>query len=344
MAACREDRRLAAWGARQVLIATMIAASLLAPAPAAAQWFRDEPMPPQAVARIVARQGFTGFAPPRLAGDVYVVQAIDEDGARVRLVIDAYSGRILRPLTASRDIEPPRPARRLRPWDYTPEPDVEEEREVERYRERRWSREDLVPPRPIGRAPSSDLPLSREAEIDLDRETVEPFRPRAIEREQRPEPRGEPPRRAARVEPPAREPAAPARPRAAPASPAAPAPSVQTPARPAETKPEGKPAATAAVPAPAAPKEDVPPATPAAPARADKAEPATPAPAALQPAPAQQPPAAQATATQKTEQPAETGSTPPSKVRVIGGVAPVVPQNSAAAEEGSASEPSKIGQ
>jgi hypothetical protein len=335
MVDCIGDRRRpAAWDVRRVLIAAMAAAPLLGSAPAAAQWFQDDPMPPQAVARIVARHGFTAFSPPRLAGDVYVVQAIDDDGARVRLVVDAYNGRILRPLGAAAELAPPRPARRLRPWDYTPE--FEEDREpVERFRGPRFGREDLVPPRSIGRVPRDGVPLSREAEIDLDREAVEPFRGPDVGREQR---RGEPPRRAARVEQPA-SPAQPARPRAAPASPA---PVVETPARPAEakadakpdTKPDTKPAATAAAPTPAVPTEAVSPATSVAapPSPTEKPEPARPAQAAeAKPSAAAQPAA-----------PAATASEPPPKVRIIGGVAPVVPQNPAAVEEGASSEPSKI--
>jgi hypothetical protein len=327
-------------------MAAVAVAPLIGPVPAAAQWIADDPMPPQAAARVAARHGFTGLAAPRLVGDVYIVPAIDEDGARVRLVIDAYNGRILRPLGASAELAPPRPVRRLRPWDYTPAPEAGEdgwEREpVERSRERRWSREELVPPRPIGRAPSSEPPLSREAVIDLDRERLEASRERGVEREQRPAPatRGELSRRAASVEPPLREPVGPTRPRMA--APSTPAPSVETPARPAEAKPTpkaAKPAATAAVPAPAVPKDESPPVSPTAPAGASE-KPASPAqaPAAQQPSPGPQPAKAET-----AEQPAATASAPASKVRVIGGVTPVVPQ-SPTAEEGSSSEPSKVAQ
>src|SRR5688500_4581742 len=98
MARFRDGRRqLAGWCARRMVMAGFVAASLLAPAPVAAQLFAEDPMPPGAAARIAARHGFTGLSAPRLAGDVYVLQAVDEDGARVRLVIDAYSGRLLRP-------------------------------------------------------------------------------------------------------------------------------------------------------------------------------------------------------------------------------------------------------
>ena len=207
-------RQLAVWCARRILMAGFVAVPLLAPAPVAAQLFAEDPMPPGAAARIAARHGFTGLSMPRLAGDVYIVQAIDEDGARVRLVIDAYSGRLLRPRGASVELAPPRPGRRLRPWDYTPDDEEAEERApVERFGDRRWSRDALVPPRPIGRERPPELPLSREAEIDLDREPAQSFRPPPVERERRPnEARSEPTRRAARIDhPPPRRPRRPRR-------------------------------------------------------------------------------------------------------------------------------------
>ncbi len=71
-----------------------------------------------------------------------------------------------------------------------------------------------------------------------------------------------------------------------------------------------------------------------------KARPAQAPAARQQPAPAKQPPAQQ-TAAQADTPNTTTGA--PGKVRVIGGVAPVVPQKSGA-EEGATSEPSKIAQ
>ena len=318
-------------------MAGFVAAPLLAPAPVAAQLFAEDTMPPGAAARIAARHGFTMLSMPRLAGDVYIVQAIDEDGARVRLVIDAYSGRLLRPRGASVELAPPRPGRRLRPWDYTPDDEEAEERApVERFGDRRWSRETLVPPRPIGRERPPEPPLSREAEIDLDREPAQSFRPPPVERERRPsETRSEPTRRAA-------APAQAVRPRETDrASPSAPTPVVETPAPPAASEAGKKPDATAALPTP----NDEPASAASAPRaaaeeRPDKARPAQ-APAARQPpAPAKQPPAQQTAAQADTP---NTTSGTPGKVRVIGGVAPVVPQKSGA-EEGATSEPSKIAQ
>jgi hypothetical protein len=330
-----QDNRLrpAKRGARRVLMAVVAATPLLGSAPAAAQWFDDDqPMPPRAAVRIAARHGFTDFSPPRLAGDVYIFNALADDGARVRLVIDAYSGRILRPLGVSADLAPPRPTRRLRPWDYAPVPDEEDELErqpVERFRGPRLGREDLVPPRPIGRERPSDLPLSRDAEIDLDRRLDESVRGPGPQREQRPAPavRGEPNRKAARIEQPAREPAGPApteRPRGADRpAPTSPAPVVETPAPPVQAKPE----TTAAVPPPTVPKSE-----PTAPAAAPRPEAVAPQKQAKPQAPAAAAP------------PAATASTSPPKVRVIEGVTPVVPQNTAPAEPGSSSEPSTIAQ
>jgi hypothetical protein len=346
MAGFKTDRRRAALsGARQVLLASVVAAPLLGATPALAQWFSDPPLPPQTIARIVARHGFTGFSPPRLAGDVYILQAIGEDGARVRLVVDAYSGRILRPLGAAAEAAPPRPVHRLRPWDYAPVPededddDEDEEREPsDRFRGPRLGREDLVPPRPIGRAPSPDLPLSREAEIDLDREPVPPFRSPSVEREQRPASplRTEPARKAARIEAPARQgagPTAPARPRpadrATPASPAAPAPVVETP-QPPEVKTDAKPAATAAVPAPGLAKEEAPPPAPAAPARTQEAAKPDGSGQAPVSAPKQ---AADAQAT-SGQPPATASASPAPTVRVIEGVTLIQPQSPAPADKG----------
>ena len=326
-------------------MAMAAAAPLLGAMPAAAQWFGEEPMPPQAIARIAARHGFTGFAPPRLAGDVYIVNAVTADGARVRLVIDAFNGRILRPLGAAQELTPPRSVGRLRPWDYTPDEDFEDEpRRPERFRGPRDS-EDLLPPRPIGRPPAFGERASRERDIDADREYIEPYRLPGAERPLRSEPplrmEPSPERRSARVGEPAREPnlVAPARPRGpnrAGSPPAAtPAPAVEAP----EPQPEAKPAATAAVPTPAVQPSDPP--APAAPASA----PPGPAPGASgsdsqakpQPAAPRAPPAAAA--------PAATASTsPPSKVRVIEGVTPVLPQSTAPADKGSMSEPSTLAQ
>lgn len=370
MAGCRNDRRSNKRGAKrglwQGLLVAIAAAPLLGPAPALAQWFSDPPLPPQAVVRIVAQHGFTDFSPPRLSGDVYIVHAVDDDGARVRLVIDAHDGRILRPARAVRDIPSERPIGRIRPRDYAspPEADFEEGESVERLRPPGFD-EDLVPPRSVGRlrqrgyaSPEFDNELEEESverfrmsrpsreellpprsgrgrapgdgfsrETEYEREPVEPFRAPEVSRALTPTVR-EP---APRVEPPAREPAAATRPRGADrsgASPAAPAPVVEKKA----DQPAGaKATTTAAVPAPPVPKETVP-ATPAAPlSRPAKPEAQIPTPAA-KPAKAGTPAA----------QPAATASAAP-KVRVIEGVTPIQPHKPAA-DAGSSSEPQTVAQ
>ena len=314
-----------------MLIAVAAAAPLLASAPASAQWFGDAVMPPQAIARIVMRNGFSGFSPPRLAGDVYIVHAIDEDGARVRLVIDAHDGRILRPVRSVEEFAPPR---RLRPRDEAASPEIEYEDEREymgRFGTTRPGREALVPPRSTGREPLEALP--REAEIDVDRE---PFGAPSVSHEERPAPavRNEsaPKRRSVRVEPPAPAAGPPTKPdrprgvvRQAPAvTPATPEPVVEAP----KLNPTANATTTAAVPAPAVPKETRP-ATPAAPAPAIE----TAKPDASRP-----PEASQPRQTSAASPPAETASASRAPVRVIEGVTPILPQNSASTEKGPSGE------
>jgi hypothetical protein len=314
-------------GVSKSLIAAAAAAPLLMAAPASAQWFGDPVMPPRAIGRIVMQQGYSGFSPPRLAGDVYIVNAIDQDGARVRLVIDAYDGRILRPVRSVEELAPPR---RARPRDDAawPEADDDIERDGGRFGTRRPAREALVPPRSIGREPLEPLP--RQARIDLDRE---PSEAPSLGREQRPtaavrkEPAPERP--TARVEQPARQaatPAKPSRPREAARPAPAVTPAVPVPIEPPKPEPAAKPTTTAAAPAPAAPKETGS-TTPAAPAPAiepAKAEASRPREAAAPPQPA--------------PQPAATASASGAPVRVIGGVTPVLPQSSASPQKPS-SEP-----
>jgi hypothetical protein len=310
----------------RVLVAAVAAAPLLASAPAAAQWsqwFGDGVMPPRAIGRIVMREGFSGFSPPRLAGDVYIVHAIDEDGERVRLVIDAYDGRILRPVRRVERLAPSRPLERVRPRD---EDDDIEREDIEPRRPS--ERDAFLPPRPVPRVSPLDDPFSREARIETP----------SIRPEPQPAPSAKRPdanRRASRLEPPARESAPPTsrakqrdavRPNAG-TTPAAPPPVVGAP-KPDQAG-EAQPSITAAVPTPAAPKEMAP-ASPAAPA----AEPARRPDA--RPASAEQPPApppARAAHMQPAAQPAATASASGGPVRVIEGVTPILPQDSATPEK-----------
>jgi hypothetical protein len=74
-------------------------------------WRRAEPMPeaipipPRRVERIVASEGFRLSAPPQRQGDVILADGVDGRGQRIRFVIDAYDGQILR----SRLVGGPRP-------------------------------------------------------------------------------------------------------------------------------------------------------------------------------------------------------------------------------------------
>jgi hypothetical protein len=320
-------------GAPTFLISAVAAAPLLASVPAAAQWFGEGLVAPRAVARIVMQEGYSGFSPPRLAGDVYIVHAVDVDGARVRLVIDAHDGRILRPVRSVEQFAPPR---RLRPQD---EASAEVEYEIERedagrFGTRRMEREALVPPRSIGREPSDALP--REAGLDLDREPAASREPPAVRQEPAPK------RKTVRVEQPARQAATPAKParsreanRPAPAvTPPAPAPVVDAP----KPQPAATPATTAAAPAPAVLSESAP-ATPAAPAPAiEAAKPEPNRPAEASGAKAAEPPEAKPAAEKaKAPQPAATASASGGPVRVIEGVTPVpAPAKGASNEPNSA--------
>ena len=76
-------------------------AALMTAAPAAAQWFEapvprfEAPMPPHAIALALEDRGFELITRPRLRGRVYVVEALNRRGARVRLVVEPYEGDII---------------------------------------------------------------------------------------------------------------------------------------------------------------------------------------------------------------------------------------------------------
>jgi hypothetical protein len=69
------------------------------PAPYAA------PIPPRRVAGIVASEGYALSGTPRRQGDVIIADGVDPRGEHMRFVLDAYDGRVLR----SRLAGPPRP-------------------------------------------------------------------------------------------------------------------------------------------------------------------------------------------------------------------------------------------
>jgi hypothetical protein len=51
-------------------------------------------LPPQAIVRDLQRNNFTYVSPPLLEGRFYQVKALDPDGRKVKLYVDAHSGRI----------------------------------------------------------------------------------------------------------------------------------------------------------------------------------------------------------------------------------------------------------
>ena len=84
------------------LFAACGVAAWLAAVPASAQWFGgygyappERPIPPHGIVRILSSRGFLEITPPRFAGDVYVVDAMNRFGERLRLTIDAYEGGVV---------------------------------------------------------------------------------------------------------------------------------------------------------------------------------------------------------------------------------------------------------
>jgi hypothetical protein len=51
-------------------------------------------LPPYAIARNLQRNSFTYISQPVLAGQFYQVKALDPYGRKVKIYVDAYSGRI----------------------------------------------------------------------------------------------------------------------------------------------------------------------------------------------------------------------------------------------------------
>ncbi|MDB5558512.1 MAG: hypothetical protein JWQ36_1446 [Enterovirga sp.] len=161
---------------KSLLIAGGALASLASPA--AAQWYGrsyNAPPPPygygeREYARPLARdeivdrledRGFEDVARPRFDGSVYVVEATSRRGGAVRLVIDAYDGRILR--------QTPLSMARLAPFD--------DGIEVESYPSpsRRGA---YLPPEmpnaPRYRPDEPDAPVGREAARPADPEVIIP--------------------------------------------------------------------------------------------------------------------------------------------------------------------------
>jgi hypothetical protein len=292
---------------RALLAAGLLGAGL---APASAQWFggyggyAEGPLPPTAIMRSLMRRGFIEIGRPRFDGAVYVVDGVNARGMRLRLVIDAFDGGVISRTRHDAPLLPPADVGRDRSARAAPlrgdlEPDFDD---------------DLAP---RGRAPGQDFGRER------------------IDRGDLPPPPGA--RRAERIEPPLAGPPLAEPPRPAPPNaairPAEPRPSVgaEPPRRREAKKPDPaarQPATVVPGKAKAATEPQVVPRAPPAPVEA--AKPAPSAPTAATPPPVNAPaPEAQPIAPASSEKPAEA---PQRTVRVIDGVAPVVPQASEAAK------------
>lgn len=65
--------------------------------PAFAQFYFGPPVLPQrAIVEVLRDEGFRRMSPPVLNRDVYFLDAIDPDGVSVRLIVDAFSGDIIK--------------------------------------------------------------------------------------------------------------------------------------------------------------------------------------------------------------------------------------------------------
>ncbi len=93
-------------------------------APAQAQFFfryyaepfahrYDDSLSPGEIARSLAARGYRPATRPWRNGEVYVAEAYDDDGRRVRLIVDAYEGVILRRFREARPASTPAPRQRL---------------------------------------------------------------------------------------------------------------------------------------------------------------------------------------------------------------------------------------
>jgi hypothetical protein len=161
---------LGAW-VRPLTAAACLAAGALEalPTPAAAQFFYQpfsyrwhvEPdiLTPREIAGVVREAGFSRLSRPEYRGDVYVVDATDVDRSRVRLIVDAYNGHILRTIALARP-ERPRPPRDVPPGVIELPPRQQEPRRQEPREAARPPRD--LPPREVApeRAPRPAPPVA----------------------------------------------------------------------------------------------------------------------------------------------------------------------------------------
>jgi hypothetical protein len=284
---------------RRLARAALVAATLgLVPAaPASAQWFGTGPIPPGQIVASLMRSGFLDIGRPRFDGAVYVVEGTNARGLRVRLVIDAFDGGVISRTRLDAPLLPPREVGRDRAARVDPYRGFPAD-----------EMEEELPPPPYGRAPGrgslepEEMPTGRAPSRGL------------VEREELPPPPlGQ--QRRSDLPPPLVEP------RLGP--PGAP-PEMQPPGQRQARRPEATPRSPTALPAEKRPASSAGPKLPAKPREAAPASPAAPPPT-LDPSGAGKPAEAQAQE-----------SAPPRSVRVIEGVAPVVPKN---AEPPKAAEP-----
>lgn len=90
--------------------------------PASAQWhigpfayaapydmMEEAPLPPRAALGSALRHGYRPLSRPRFTGETYVLDALGPRGDQVRLVVDAYDGRLVGRARLAAALVPPRP-------------------------------------------------------------------------------------------------------------------------------------------------------------------------------------------------------------------------------------------
>ncbi|MFE1597588.1 hypothetical protein [Methylobacterium sp. ID0610] len=96
----RRSTRSAAPAAALTVAGLLTALGLVAPRPASAQVYYeteevDAVLAPRAVLVRLGREGYRAFTHPRFDGDTYVLEADSPWGNRVRLIVDARTGRVI---------------------------------------------------------------------------------------------------------------------------------------------------------------------------------------------------------------------------------------------------------
>jgi hypothetical protein len=120
--------------------------------PAAAQFLfgwgsRGDYLTPREVSDIVEDYGYTPVTRPRLTGDLYVVEGRDPRGYRVRLLVDAYSGNVVRRALLTTPSDRRLDVEAMRPPGSVPQAD-----------------EPLTDQRPVETSPKPQLPAKKPAE------------------------------------------------------------------------------------------------------------------------------------------------------------------------------------